>query len=135
MLQISLMSTDTSTASRRCRLQRSTNKFDSCLSMAAAQRATVSGDPKTSEKRDYDPELDFFSDKFDALKALNTRGLKPPVLNAGIYDNISKYESEMRGKTAPAPKTAEPTTKTFERRFLPHQSKLVLSMIVIFKLW
>lgn len=37
-----------------------------------------------------DPLLDFFSDSFDALKALYTRGLQPPVPKVKVLDNVVK---------------------------------------------
>lgn len=36
------------------------------------------------------PLLDFFSDSFDALKALYTRGLQPPVPKVKVLDNVVK---------------------------------------------
>lgn len=37
-----------------------------------------------------DPALDFFSEHFDALKALQTRGLQPPVPRVKPLDNITR---------------------------------------------
>ena len=37
-----------------------------------------------------DPALDFFSDSFDALRALYTRGLLPPVPRVKALDNVVK---------------------------------------------
>lgn len=96
--------------------------------MAATASNQHKSDTNVSNKSDYDPELDFCSDKFDPLKALNTPGLKPPVQNAGAYDNLSKYETASTGKRTHAPKVKEnaaPSTE-FKRNFLPHQSKLFL---------
>ncbi|GJQ74592.1 hypothetical protein Trydic_g21452 [Trypoxylus dichotomus] len=78
----------------------------------------------------YDPTLDFFSDKFDPLKALSTPGLRPPVLGARAFDNLSVYESAHKQKSADSDggKTKQQGTAKqaaaavpFERRWLPHQ--------------
>lgn len=97
--------------------------------MAATTSSASKLQTKSSEKRDYDSELDFFSENFDPLKALNTPGLKPPVPNAGAYDNLNKYESDVikhTAHTAHAHKEKEELTRSgdFKRKFLPHQSKL-----------
>ncbi|XP_022920616.2 U7 snRNA-associated Sm-like protein LSm11 [Onthophagus taurus] len=82
---------------------------------------------------DYDASLDFFSEKFDPLKALNTPGLKPPIPGAKIYDNVAKYESVVckQIKTADRKKckqTGDQGDKNViagnglnERKWLPHQ--------------
>lgn len=95
--------------------------------MADENRPSVSSGVKTVETSVYDPELDFFSDKFDPLKALMTPGVKVPVPEAGTYDNVSKYESAVHGVAAHGTKQtkalqarAEGTMS--ERNFLPHQS-------------
>ena len=37
-----------------------------------------------------DPALDFFSEHFDALRALYTKGLQPPVPRVKALDNVVK---------------------------------------------
>lgn len=44
-------------------------------------------------KKPSDPTLNFLSPEFDALKALNTPGLLPPVKNAPLKDNVSQCRS------------------------------------------
>lgn len=97
--------------------------------MAAASSSINKESSKSNILSDYDPELDFFSDKFDPLKALNTPGLKPPVANAGLYDNLSKYESEVMKNITVARKKEKVATATepeFERKFLAHQCKYII---------
>ncbi|KRT82194.1 hypothetical protein AMK59_3203, partial [Oryctes borbonicus] len=82
---------------------------------------------KVDENTVYDPALDFFSDKFDPLKALNTPGLQPPVVAARTFDNLSLYESKQKsadsngGKTKRQEKAKETEPAMPERRWLPHQ--------------
>lgn len=70
-----------------------------------------------------DPELDFFSENFNPLKALRAANLKVPV-KARAYDNLSKYDS-VHNKGLPLvserkdKKDVEP--EVVERRWLEHQ--------------
>lgn len=95
--------------------------------------ASSSDTSRPNKPDDYDSRLDFLSDKFDPLFALNTPGLKPPIANAKTYDNVAKYTSVYNNQAA-KPKAAikpgsEPVGKEdaatgssrAERRWLPHQ--------------
>ncbi|KAF5272903.1 hypothetical protein FQA39_LY07669 [Lamprigera yunnana] len=74
----------------------------------------------------YDPTLDFYSDKFNPLKALVTPGVTPPIVNAKTHDNLSKYEQAYKDPkrqeviNAGSSKTQE-LVEVPERRWLPHQ--------------
>lgn len=89
----------------------------------------------------YDSALDFYSDKFDPLKALYTPDLKPPVVDARLYDNLSLYESARKqtsadadgGKTKSQQKSKQSKQSDeapFERNWLPHQCKLRARYII-----
>lgn len=77
----------------------------------------------------YDAALDFYSDKFDPLKALMSDKVVVPVPDAPVFDNISKYDSYTKGLKATVakkqPKVPEPV---FQRRFEEHQSKSNISI-------
>lgn len=81
-------------------------------------------DPKSKE--DYDPRLDFHSEKFDPLFALSKEKSKVTTYSAKCYDNLSAYESAQKPKPAQkepkagSSKTSQKTEES-ERRFLPHQ--------------
>lgn len=85
----------------------------------------------SSKQNDYDPRLDFFSDRFDPVLALNTPGVVPPRTDAKTHDNLSAYERAWN-KQQQQPIASQSATKTvknneggavFERKWLPHQCK------------
>lgn len=95
---------------------------------ASDARATA----ETSKQREYDARLDFFSDRFDPLLALNTPGVEPPRTDAKVHDNLCAYEhawnkqkqtTESARETTKRVKTIEGGGQTFERKWLPHQCK------------
>lgn len=90
----------------------------------------------SSKQSDYDPRLDFFSDRFDPVLALNTPGVEPPRIDAKTHDNLSAYERAWNKQQQQQPKTSQSAAETkkvksnegggvFERKWLPHQCKFV----------
>ncbi|XP_075226794.1 U6 snRNA-associated Sm-like protein LSm11 [Lycorma delicatula] len=85
-------------------------------------------------------EINFYSPKFDALKALNTKDVKVPCPNAPILDNISKFEMNSEGvvsikgvkeKKDEKMEVPQPSTSTVKEepkieRFLPSQGLLTV---------
>lgn len=53
-------------------------------------RTTASKSTAVQPHASDDPALDFFSEHFDALKALQTRGLQPPVPKIKPLDNVTR---------------------------------------------
>lgn len=126
---------------------KSTNPF-------AKSKASIPSDASSPP----DPTLDITSEKFDPLKALYAPNVVLPIRNAQIYDNIGKFESIVFPKTrtnpteekqqsknddnlpatgsaqsstrVPARRVASSSDKTFERRFLPHQSIVNVMKII-----
>lgn len=98
--------------------------------MADSDAVSVEQAQKSGETSNYDPRLDFFSAHFDPLLALRTPGVKPPDINAPVYDNLAKYESVQKSQSSSSRRqevapivSATATTATFERNWLPHQCK------------
>lgn len=104
------------------------------LKMAHAAGESVGDDVNKDDSPDYDAKLDFFSAEFDPLKALQAEGLNIPVTGAKIYDNISQYESKciLGRNTQRKPEQKAGTSKeaTIERRFEPHQCKLLYCFLI-----
>ncbi|KAF5300130.1 hypothetical protein FQR65_LT09221 [Abscondita terminalis] len=78
------------------------------------------------KNKQYDPTLDFYSEHFDPLKALNTPGVTPPIIDAKVYDNLSKYEqaykNPSRQEVINAGSSKQQDVQTVpQRRWLPHQ--------------
>ncbi|KAB0802092.1 hypothetical protein PPYR_04278 [Photinus pyralis] len=76
-------------------------------------------------RKDYDPSLDFFSEKFDPLKAILTPGVSPPIVDAKVYDNTSQFyqfylNPNKQIVKAGSSKSQERHTEP-ERKWLPHQ--------------
>ncbi|KAK4883238.1 hypothetical protein RN001_006557 [Aquatica leii] len=83
-------------------------------------------DSEIDEKhKKYDPTLDFYSENFDPLKALTTPGVTPPVINAKIFDNLSKYDQFYKDPSRQEIINAGGLNKEVqqlpERRWLSHQ--------------
>ncbi|KAJ6641993.1 U7 snRNA-associated Sm-like protein LSm11 [Pseudolycoriella hygida] len=97
---------------------------------------------KNEEKEEVDPALDITSTHFDPLKALYAENTYIRYKNARVYDNLSQFESAMKGKnnnnkkptssdqpsssaqvskTQTNPFKASTSTEPIVRRFLPHQ--------------
>lgn len=97
----------------------------SCLTMATDSSGDRKSDEKSTEKSTYDPTLDFFSEKFDPLKALRTPGIVPPDINAKTYDNLAKYEcAYLQPNNQQVNRAGNSKIKVQEdskRRWLPHQ--------------
>lgn len=84
---------------------------------------------KSDKSEDYDPRLDFFSDKFDPLLALNTPNLKVPDETAKKYDNLAILEAALKNENDPQQgQRTSKKTQTVEvevkRKWLPHQCEL-----------
>lgn len=83
---------------------------------------------KTS-KRDKKPEnnekLDFFSEKFDPLLALQVPDLKIPSQSAKKYDNLALYVVAMEQNKSDQPRKErkQETKVEIVRRWLPEQSR------------
>lgn len=94
--------------------------------MASSDRENKQLETVNSES--YDPELDFFSEHFNPLKALSIPGLVPPVPDAYTHDNLAMYESKSKrketGDKCDKKILKETKGETFERKWLPHQRKL-----------
>lgn len=111
----------------------------SCLNMADPDAASVNQAHESSEKKDYNPRLDFFSEHFDPLLALTTPGVLPPQVNAPVYDNLDKYQSVQNSQDSSSRRRMEASaaapreTETFERKWLPHQSKYKIPRYIIWK--
>lgn len=107
--------------------------------MADASDARETTEGETSKQKEYDPRLDFFSDRFDPLLALNTPGVVPPVSDVTEHDNLSKYETAWYKQTdSGQTKSAKNVERgeVFERKWLPHQckfKKLVVNSVVCYK--
>lgn len=72
-----------------------------------------------------DESLDATSDKFDPLKALySSKSTRLPLSDAPVYDNVSRFESVLRGINSTATREEQSTVKEISarRRFLPHQA-------------
>ena len=75
------------------------------------------------ENSSSDESLNARSDKFDPIKAIYSPKTKIPSLDAPVYDNVSKYESKLKGSnTGKNVKVEEGESST--RKFLSHQGKL-----------
>lgn len=101
-------------------------------------------EPKTDDEP-IDPTLDVTSEHFDPLKALYAKNIKLPFEDAKVYDNINQFQSSLNkkqfqndkkvdktnkagemsnvAKASTSRAATEGTTKIFQRRFLPHQSR------------
>lgn len=103
--------------------------------MADSDAASVKQVQKSREQKDYDPRLDFFSDRFDPLLALTTPGVVPPDTTAPVYDNLDKYQSvqKSQGSSSKQQRVAPASTSSgiqkFERNWLPHQCKYMFLQI------
>ncbi|XP_057665701.1 U7 snRNA-associated Sm-like protein LSm11 [Diorhabda carinulata] len=77
------------------------------------------------ENREYNPQLDFFSNKFDPLLALSTRNIKLPGLKVKKYDNLAAYTSAIDKEKNPGnytkKKVVEQESVIIERRWKEHQ--------------
>lgn len=96
--------------------------------MAEAVEKQTSSKTLCEKEDDYDPELDFSSDKFNPLKALSTPGLRPPISGAITHDNLAKFESVvLKGNSGEKSKkkkcVSELKEANYERKWLPHQCK------------
>lgn len=82
--------------------------------------------PSSSSKEEYDCRVDFFSDKFDPLVALQTPNLKVPCPSAKTHDNIEKYDSQQKRLQNMLPQR-QPVVRQvnkdieIQRAWLPHQ--------------
>ncbi|XP_028128186.1 U7 snRNA-associated Sm-like protein LSm11 [Diabrotica virgifera virgifera] len=86
----------------------------------------TSTDEENSKKEPYNPQLDFSSDQFNPLLALNTPNLSIPCTSAKRYDNLSAYESAINKANNPeqyAKKSEKikQDTETIVRRWKEHQ--------------
>lgn len=96
--------------------------------MADDEVAKQDESENNSEKEEYNSKLDFFSDEFDPLLALNTPGTSAPIPDAKRYDNLAAFKSAMDREQNPEKfqkrkqMVAEALTPVV-RRWLPHQSK------------
>lgn len=97
--------------------------------MSAGKESLPASEANLEVIDEYDAALDFYSDKFNPLKALMSDKVVVPVSDAPVLDNIGKYDSYMKGlnKDVPkkGPKLPEPV---FQRRFEEHQSKINISI-------
>ncbi|XP_044757172.1 U7 snRNA-associated Sm-like protein LSm11 [Coccinella septempunctata] len=90
-----------------------------------------SEDEDSKQDENYDPRLDFFSEKFDPLYALSKEKNQVPVYSVKCYDNLSAYQRAQQKKNDPEPAQKKnvkagsskgpDNVQTSERRFLPHQ--------------
>lgn len=89
---------------------------------------------------DYDPELDFYSDTFNPLKALKSVEVRLPAPEARPFDNLAKYESvylkeragneriqnrQLKDAKDKDEEEAGPSNMYPGRRFLPHQMPIL----------
>lgn len=93
--------------------------------MASVVSLSDSDDVNKEIQDAYDPKLDFFSVDFDPLKALETEGIKAPIPDAKIYDNIAKYHSVYSCVVSVNKKKADKAVAECSnvRRFQDHQRK------------
>ncbi|XP_018320810.1 U7 snRNA-associated Sm-like protein LSm11 [Agrilus planipennis] len=94
--------------------------------MAADRGHSRSDEKQMGQDVNYDPNLDFYSDQFDPLKALHTSNIVPPVPDAKTYDNIFAYKRAYSAEKDQRPRkhvTAESEAgkSEFKRNWLPHQ--------------
>ncbi|XP_011137719.1 U7 snRNA-associated Sm-like protein LSm11 isoform X4 [Harpegnathos saltator] len=70
-----------------------------------------------------DESLDARSDKFDPLKALYSTKGRLLSHKSPVYDNVSKFESTLKGYIAPTQTDSTPAVagSSSRQRFLPHQ--------------
>lgn len=101
--------------------------------MADSERTGEHVGTKGVETAKYNPKLDFFSEEFDPLLALNTPNVIIPDSSAKTYDNIHKYKSTYEPKSNEnKPKIDKKAAeKVIERKWLPHQRKLSLFCSVL----
>ncbi|XP_018579212.1 U7 snRNA-associated Sm-like protein LSm11 [Anoplophora glabripennis] len=94
--------------------------------MADQEHENASESSKSDKSEDYDPRLDFFSDRFDPLLALAKRNLKAPDISAKKYDNLAFYESAANKEKNPqqgqqSSKKKQAMDVEVRRKWLPHQ--------------
>lgn len=97
--------------------------------MADQEKGNASENSKSDKNEVYDPRLDFFSDKFDPLLALNMPNLKAPDETAKKFDNLAILESALKNENNPqrrqqSSKKKLPVEVEVKRKWLPHQCEL-----------
>ena len=92
----------------------------------------MSKDQRNRKKSDrVEPELDFFSDDFNPLRALTTsQSLSVPERRAGFSQSVRKFESELK-RERQRKKTEDLQTV---RKFEEHQCKFFSMIYTDFKI-